>query len=483
VIQVSRWLLLGHRWLGVILGTFFALWFASGAVMMYVPFPSLAGNAKLAGMPAVDGSRHDIAPPRIAPAAGSAELDRLRVIDVAGRPAYVLHRAGQPLTVIDAVDGRLLPPIEVNEARRMASRYVGRAIAAVDGPLIDDKWVVSNEFDAHRPFFRVRFADDDGSVVYVSARTGEVVQQTTRRQRAWNYAGAVVHWIYPTILRRHWVAWDQVVWWLSLAGVVVAASGLWLGCTRIVGRQRSGDWRWSPFRGWLRWHHVLGLCAGTLALTWIVSGWLSMDHGRLFSLPDPTAERAARFRGVPIAEAAVGIDESIWARVGPYREAELVTVAGVPWLVTRNPGSTRSFRADQTEMLGLSSVPLEFIEAAVRGAWSPANIASVERPGDDDAYARLRAGSLPMTTLRFKLDDAEATWVHVDAATGAIVSVMDRSRRWYRWLYNGLHSFDVPAVTRHRPLWDILMLSALALGLAFISTAVVIGWKRILKTL
>ena len=48
-------------------------------------------------------------------------------------------------------------------------------------------------------------------------RTGEVVLDTTRSERGWNLAGSVLHWIYPTILRRNWALWDGVVWTLTLS--------------------------------------------------------------------------------------------------------------------------------------------------------------------------------------------------------------------------------------------------------------------------
>lgn len=77
------------------------------------------------------------------------------------------------------------------------------------------------------------------------------------------------------------------------------------------------------------------------------------------------------------------------------------------------------------------------------------------------------------------MNDHAQTWVHVNMESGEILSTMDRSRRLYRWLFNGLHSFDFPALTNHRPLWDILILTPLTLGFIFSITGVIIGWKRI----
>ena len=53
--------------------------------------------------------------------------------------------------------------------------------------------------------------------------------------------------------------------------------------------------------------------------------------------------------------------------------------------------------------------------------------------------------------MRLILDDQASTWVHVDAATGHILSIMGRRRRLNRWLFNGLHSLDFSSFTERRP--------------------------------
>lgn len=35
------WLVWGHRWLGIATCLLLAMWFASGAILLFVPFPSL----------------------------------------------------------------------------------------------------------------------------------------------------------------------------------------------------------------------------------------------------------------------------------------------------------------------------------------------------------------------------------------------------------------------------------------------------------
>lgn len=61
-------------------------------------------------------------------------------------------------------------------------------------------------------------------------------------------------------------------------------AGVILGVIRTLAGQRQRKPTLTFYRlKWMRWHHLMGLFAGIFVLTWILSGWLSMDHGRLFS--------------------------------------------------------------------------------------------------------------------------------------------------------------------------------------------------------
>ena len=53
--RAKRWLYLLHRWAGITLCLFFAMWFISGVVMMYVGYPAHARRAP--GAPGAAGSR------------------------------------------------------------------------------------------------------------------------------------------------------------------------------------------------------------------------------------------------------------------------------------------------------------------------------------------------------------------------------------------------------------------------------------------
>jgi hypothetical protein len=55
--------------------------------------------------------------------------------------------------------------------------------------------------------------------------------------------------------------------------------------------------------------------------------------------------------------------------------------------------------------------------------------------------------------------------------------------RWSRWLYHGLHSFDLPWLYRHRPAWDIAVLTLMLGGTSLCVTSLVIAWRRLRRKL
>jgi|SaaInlStandDraft_7_1057024.scaffolds.fasta_scaffold20541_2 uncharacterized iron-regulated membrane protein len=475
-----HFLTLAHRWMGVVLCLFFACWFISGAILIYHPFPSLSQADRLGRSSHVDLSKITVSPKEAVQIAGGNEFDRLRLIDLEGRPVYVFHGFDNDIRTIDAKSGEFVVLLQKKVAGKIAEIFSEIAVLNVEGPLDYDQWIVPNRYDLYRPFYRVSLKDKDETVLYVSARTGEVLQKTEWSERAWNYIGAVTHWIYPTVLRKNWVLWDQVVWWLSFSGVVTTIAGLWLGIIRLRGftGEKIKD-TVSPFNGWLQAHHIMGLFAGLFVLTWIFSGWLSMDHGRFFSKPSPNPDQIKKFRSISITQAVENISLEALKSLGSFSEGEIFAMGGKTFVITRNAKEQKLFEPFNSNFLSPVKIKDNEVINAIKEAWPSSKIQSTERPGESDIYGNLREGSLPSNTLRVVLADSLQTWVHIDMDSGQIVSVMDRSRRQYRWLFNGLHSLDFPGLANHRPAWDVLILLLLGLGFLFCITGVVIGMKRL----
>ncbi len=226
-----------HRWTGVALCLLFVLWFASGAILLFVPFPSLSGEDRLASAERIDLAAVAVRPAQALAVAGGGEA--LRLVAVGGRPVYVVKTSDGALRAIDAGTGKIATPIGAAQAGSIAGRFALAPIKGVSAPLRYDQWVAHNQFDGWRPLYRVSLDDPAGTQLYVSAGTGEVVQRTHASERAWNWGGAVIHWLYFTALRQSFAAWDQTVWWISLLGLTTAVTGTVLGVYRTQKRLRA----------------------------------------------------------------------------------------------------------------------------------------------------------------------------------------------------------------------------------------------------
>ena len=253
-------LVLLHRWLGVGFCLLFSMWFASGIVMHFVPFPSLTETERFAGLLPIDVARLHHGPDEAVAASHILDAQRVRLIQRTDGLVYIVSGSSKPMAVhaADLSNAAVTSePVALEIAKAHAQqRDIDAAHAVVVGVADYDQWNVPNGYDDHRPLYRIAVNDPAGTELYVSSVTGEVVLGTARHERVWNYLGSVVHWIYPTVLRRNWAAWDKVVWTLSLLALIGAITGIALGIMKLqVSRAGVG----SPFRGWHAWHHILGL--------------------------------------------------------------------------------------------------------------------------------------------------------------------------------------------------------------------------------
>ena len=468
-----RWLYLVHRWIGIASCLFFAMWFLSGLVMLYVPYPALSPAAKLAGGEAIDWAAVTVPPPlddgRL-PQALSLEMRE-------GVPVWrVVGWTGARATVA-ASRGAVLQPVDAVYASRVAGRFEDATVDHVER-LTRDQWTVAGGFDRHRPLWKVTLADAAGTQAYVSSSTGSVVQVTTRRERFWNWLGSVPHWLYPTVLRQDQQAWRQVVLWVSGPCIAAAMAGMWIGILRTrTGPRRFRGGRITPYNGWMLWHHVAGLVGGAFLVAWIFSGWLSVDPGHLFrgTKPDDAAMRAYQASG-PMP--AISLDRLRVVGAGAVT-AQLTDNAGTPLVLL-------SYRDDRRAVLDAATLtpshPTEtaVVRAARRLAGS-APLRSIDRLTLPDAYY-YGIGTLPrLPVWRLRFADPARTWLYIDVGTGEILATVDRRQRVYRWAFDLLHKWDLTMLTRHRPAWDVLVWLLSIAGIVTSTSGIWLAWKRLAR--
>ncbi len=462
----KRWLVLGHRWLGIATGLLFALWIGSGLVMLYVPFPSLTEAERLARLRPMAWDAVAVSPDEALAAAGLHGLPRSLDLEMRGaEPVYRMQASDGRRITLSARTGAPAGPVDAGTALRLAGAGPGASVEEVGR----DQWTVTARYDPLRPFHRVALNDAAGTELYVSRGTGEIVLDTTRFERGWNWVGAVTHWVYLTPLRARADLWRDVVLWISGIAAFTALTGLVLGIWRLRLRRRYAQGRVTPYRGLARWHHLAGLVGGIGLTTFIVSGWLSMNPNRWFTSLAPPADLRAAYAG---ADNPVGLDLARLHEIGARAPLGLHLVRiGGRWV-------TMGLDRAGTRVIG-DAPDAARIETAAGLAMAGARLEAVERLDSHDLYwSPLTSATLPVLRLRFA--DPAGTWLHIDPQSGEILNRLDRSGRANRWLFTALHRLDLPVLVGHPPARDAAQWLVNLLAGALVTTGLVIGWRRLI---
>ena len=135
----------------------------------------------------------------------------------------------------------------------------------------------------------MQLPDAHDTLLYISGTTGEVVRDAPQPERALNYVGSWLHWLY--MFRDTAINWTSLIIVLALIGIATAVTGIVAGLIRwrFAGTYRSGSH--SPFApGMMRWHHILGMVFALSTISWIFSGLMSMDPWDIFTGPESTID-------------------------------------------------------------------------------------------------------------------------------------------------------------------------------------------------
>jgi PepSY-associated TM region len=468
---MTRLLFLVHRYLGLAVGALMVMWCLSGVVMMYVSYPDLAEDTRLGHLTPIDWHGCCKISDRLL--ADDSPVNDAQIEMLAGRPVLRLHTATES-RLIDLSTGNPMDRISTTEATAVAQTYTERS-RSVAPHLLDqvdyDPWTISGSFNADRPLYH--FELNEGTELYVSSSSGRAVQLTTAGGRFWNWLGAIPHWLYFSELRHKPALWRNVLISTSLMGCFLAATGLYIGVTQFI--RRSGG-RWSPYQGFNLWHHLAGLIFGLFAMTWVLSGFLSMNpwgwmegEGARMELSQLHGKRNSFGADLKGGLAA-------FARFHPpgVVSVEIAPLAGqLYFLSSTAAGERRRFNANVLPA-ALNSLDLTFIADVLGGADSPADSLMTQ---EDSYYFSHHRDVARLPVYRVTLGDG--TRYYIDALSGGLIAKMDRDVREYRWLHQALHRMDFSAVLRGRPQWDVLML-ILMLGVTTLCvTGTYLGFRRI----
>jgi len=472
--RFKKLLIFLHRYLGILLCLLFVVWFLSGIAMIYVKgMPALTSESRLEHLPLLDFQRINLSPSEAAERALLSEPPpSASLLTIMGRPAY---RFSVPeLVTVFADTGDVMNPPGNAESLSIASRFLNLPESALHHVRVLtelDQWTIGNR--NLLPLHRISADDAAHTELYVSEQSGEVAVVTTRGSRALAWVSAIPHWLYFEALRTSQRSWVLVVLWTSGLGTVLVLMGLILAVIQYSRRPPH-----IPYAGWMRWHYITGAVFGVFTLTWVFSGFLSMEPWNWASAGGLGDGMRTAFSGGPL-DLRQFPAMPVEFPVNDIKEIEFLRIQGDAYYAVRssNPNPVLVSATPLAVREGLFST--ESLVGKAQEANPKIPIVEATELSTYDSYYYDRDGAAPLPVLRLKFADPEKTWFYIDSKMGRILARYQRRERLQRWIYHGLHSLDFSFWYYSRPAWDIGVIVLCIGGAVLSAIGVYISIRRL----
>ena len=178
-----RWVVRIHKWLALVVGIQIVLWIMGGVVMSVLPLERVRGAHNMAAPPVLAIDVDAVLP--VGPALTGLDLGgpirEVRLQAWRDRPVYFVATHEGSTALVDAMTGERITPIS-----RETAIEIARADHAGDPDILDVEFFEHPTWEYRQPgsAWRIRFADGDGTRIYVSPDTGLVM---ARRNDDWRF--------------------------------------------------------------------------------------------------------------------------------------------------------------------------------------------------------------------------------------------------------------------------------------------------------
>jgi sulfite reductase alpha subunit-like flavoprotein/uncharacterized iron-regulated membrane protein len=470
-----------HRWIGIGVCIMVMTWFVSGLVLAYVPFPKMSAAEKLHYLKPIEWSRIRVSPGAAIATAGIPEFPKELRLEMSGnKPVYRITNWDRRNFTVAADTGEPLNRVSADQALAIVKQQLSAPNATIKAVNVDsDQWTMTGYWNKERPFDIVGLNDAQGSLYYVSVATGEILMGTRRAQRILNWFGAIPHWLYFEALRRytHEAAWTWTIYVVAGAGIFVSLSGLWIGISRMRLRMRYTNGSWTPFSGWMKWHHVTGITGGVFLALWIISGFFTMYPGGFLEQRGIDKSEYQHYAGSKAPDFRFDALAALSAAGPRASRATLRYVGGRPITVLERSGE------EPLVIDSISGVPVPLtvgeLAAAAKSLLPEAKLVSATYLPRGDEYWHSAYQHKKTPIVRVIFDDPQGTWFHIDPQTGEVLGILDKVGRVDRWTVVAIHDVDLNWLLTRRPLWDLVLFGASIPGILIAVSTLVIAYRRL----
>lgn len=449
--------------------------------MMYQEYPELSPAQQVELLSDIDFTNCCQLP--VSNAVYTENFADVRIESLLNKPVLRARSEDRGLLIYDLTTGARIETIDADMAQAIAIRFAAsryeNASPQLLGLIHNDQWTVYGAYNPLRPLYKYTLDDPANTEIYVSSRTGEIIQVTTSSQRVWGYLGAVIHWLYPTILRENTALWSQVVIWLTILGMFLTGTGLYIGIRQY--KQRSNG-RKSPYRGMALYHHYAGLIFGVLTLTWVSSGLLSMNPwGALEGEGAGLESQRLTQRTVQWQDIEALANQLSTTSIPRAVRLSLSVLNNEPQVVAHLPdGDTIRMHPDTLLPDALTESELSMLADKLQPR---SQIRSQEMIHEGDNYYYDHHVALLFPVYRVVINDEQRRHYYLSPVDGQLLRKIDSELRLYRWLFYGLHRGDFSEFFRSRPVWDIFMVLFLCGVTLVCATGSYMALKRVRRNI
>lgn len=480
--MIKKFIIKIHQILGSLLSLVFLVWFLSGIVMIFAGFPHVS-KEKLFEKQLPLFSKDSI---KDFPSGRFALAKNIELKKIGGTAFYLFDDAGKSI-VLNAVSLKKKLDFSQKEVDLFVSDIYGKHEFSAKIINDYDQWIPWKHFSRYFPIKKYYIEDDANTVVYASLKTGDIVQETTRKSRWLARIGAIPHWFYFKFLRLNVKAWISTVVWISGLGSIMCFLGIFLGFYRLKRRRRDnkrGLLYSSPYKKrWYKWHHIVGFFFGITCFTFVFSGMMSLTD-----LPQwlVKTENKRDFRRewnsdiFSVSDYKLPVSKLIDSAGINIKRIKFENVQESPLYLAYADNYRKPLVYDAScNEVNTVVFKIEDIYSKIDSLFG-SNVVSKEIiEKTDDYYGRREGAAFPVVKIMF--NDYDKTWMYINPTTSKAVYTFNRTKRIRRYLYNGLHSLDFKCLAKHDRLRQILLVIFCLAGVVISYSGFVLS-KRVFKS-
>lgn len=471
-----------HRFTGTIISFCFFMWFVTGLVLIYHPYPRLSDSA--------DNARKEILPDSL------PNMEKLTAsVRDSVNSISVRQFLGQTLIRVSAGDSTFTQCADTSQRKHkvtfadietIARRWVDEKPANVDTLHKRAQWILYERYERAMPIYKFTYNDADGHELFISGKTGSVQQFTDRNQRFWAWIGAIPHKLYFPIIRENVDVWKAFITTGGILCLLASLSGFCIGIyIQTKNRKRTHSWH-NPFKRFVyRWHHLLGLIFGIFLIGWGISGSLAMQKMPKWIVPykgeysmyapdiwedDSLDLSTFKLDYVTLKRAYPALKEVKWTTIGEKPVYDIVT------------DSTELFIDASTEVVKQLEVIPQSVTNRIKKVYGKDVNFTIEKMYDYDEYYLSYDGDLELPVYKVNIDDEDGSRLYIGVHND-YVRYFNHNKMARKWMFSALHYLNYKWLVERPVLWHT-SIWILCLGGALVSlTGMWLGIKYIKRSI